>query len=105
MSRIGYYPGCSLHATAKDYQESIDGIAELLGIELAEIPDWNCCGATAAHSIAHDVSLGLCVRNLHQAEQQGLDVVVPCALLLPRTQGGPEGRFGRRLEQDSSVPL
>ena len=80
MSRVGYYPGCSLHATARDYQESIDGIAALLGLELAEIPDWNCCGSSAAHSIAHEVAIGLCVRNLHNAEKVGLDVVVPCAL-------------------------
>ncbi len=80
MSRIGYYPGCSLHATARDYQESIDGIAALLDLELVEIPDWNCCGSSAAHSIAHEVSIGLCVRNLHNAEKVGLDVVVPCAL-------------------------
>lgn len=80
MSEIGYYPGCSLHATAKDYQESIDGVANLLGLTLKEIDDWNCCGSSAGHSLNHDLSVGLCLRNLHRAEQAGLDVVVPCAL-------------------------
>ena len=80
MSQVSYYPGCSLHATARDYQESIDGVARLLGLELKELEDWNCCGATAAHSINHELSLGLVARNLHIAEAAGLDLVVPCAL-------------------------
>jgi heterodisulfide reductase subunit B len=48
--RVSYYPGCSLEATARDYRESLEYVCRRLGIELAEIDDWSCCGATAAHS-------------------------------------------------------
>ncbi len=80
MSAVSYYPGCSLHASARDYQESISGVVEALGLELKEIPDWNCCGATAAHALNHELAIGLCARNLHLFEKQGRDVVVPCPL-------------------------
>jgi heterodisulfide reductase subunit B len=88
MSTVSYYPGCSLHATARDYQESIDGITRLMGIDLREIDDWNCCGASAAHALNHDLSLGLAARNLHRAEKSGMDVVVPCALCYHQLKQG-----------------
>ena len=55
--RVSYYPGCSLEATARDYQESLAYVCKQLGIELEEIPDWSCCGATAAHSTDEFLSL------------------------------------------------
>ena len=57
--KVSYYPGCSLEGTARDYSESIHEVCALLGIELEEVPDWNCCGATAAHSINHQASIEL----------------------------------------------
>lgn len=82
--KVSYYPGCSLEHSARDYQESITAVAALLGVNLEEIPDWNCCGATAAHSIDAKLALGLAARNLLQAEAVGQDVVVPCALCFNR---------------------
>ncbi len=82
--KVSYYPGCSLEGTAIDYAESIVGIAPLLEVELAELEDWNCCGASAAHSINHTLALDLPVRNLLIARQAGLDLVVPCALCFNR---------------------
>jgi heterodisulfide reductase subunit B2 len=96
--KVSYYPGCSLEGTATDYAASIAGVSGLLGLELAELPDWNCCGATAAHSINHQLSLALPARNLALAEAAGRDVVVPCALCFNRLKAadqalrGPEGR-------------
>ena len=88
MTALSYYPGCSLHASARDYAESIDGVCAALGIELKEIPDWNCCGATAAHALNHELALGLAARNLHLAERIGLDVVIPCALCFHELKAG-----------------
>ena len=51
---------------------------------LTELEDWNCCGATAAHSINHHLALALPARNLALAEAAGRDVVVPCALCFNR---------------------
>ncbi|MGW8322304.1 MAG: heterodisulfide reductase-related iron-sulfur binding cluster, partial [Thermodesulfobacteriota bacterium] len=44
-----YYPGCSLHGTAHEYEDSVQEVARLLDIRLAEIEEWNCCGASSAH--------------------------------------------------------
>ena len=82
--RVSYYPGCSLEATARDYRESLEYVCRRLGIELAEINDWSCCGATAAHSTDEFLSLALPARNLALAEQAGLDVVVPCPMCFNR---------------------
>ncbi|MBW1694910.1 MAG: heterodisulfide reductase subunit B, partial [Deltaproteobacteria bacterium] len=49
--QIGYYPGCSLSGTAIEYNKSLTGIAPLLGFDLVEVPDWNCCGASSAHAL------------------------------------------------------
>jgi heterodisulfide reductase subunit B2 len=82
--KVSYYPGCSLEGTAIDYAASIAGVARLLNLELEELPDWNCCGATAAHSTNHRLALALPARNLALAETAGRDVVVPCALCFNR---------------------
>jgi heterodisulfide reductase subunit B len=80
MIPIGYYPGCSLSGTAKEYDKSLRGIAPLLGVDLVEVPDWNCCGASSAHALNRKLSLALPARVLAIAEREGLDrVLVPCA--------------------------
>jgi len=80
MTQIGYYPGCSLSGTAVEYDKSLKGIAPLLEIDLVEVPDWNCCGASSAHALNRKLSLALPARVLAIAEQEGMDkVLVPCA--------------------------
>jgi heterodisulfide reductase subunit B len=82
--KVSYYPGCSLEATARDYQESLSYVCGQLGIELEELQDWSCCGATAAHSTDEYLSLALPGRNLAMAEKIGLDLVVPCPMCFNR---------------------
>ena len=48
--RYGFYPGCAYGAAA-GYRESVEAVCGKLGIELAEIPNWNCCGATTTFSL------------------------------------------------------
>jgi len=74
-----YYPGCSVKATANLYQESIDSVAPDLGIELEELDDWNCCGATAYMSVRELMSFAISARNLALAEPFHRDVVTPCS--------------------------
>ncbi|GFN24113.1 MAG: CoB--CoM heterodisulfide reductase iron-sulfur subunit B family protein [Thermoanaerobacteraceae bacterium] len=88
--RYAYYPGCSLEATAKEYNQSAKIVARHLGLELWEIPDWSCCGATAAHNNDHLLSLALPARNLALAEAEGLDVAVPCAACFNRLRAAEE---------------
>ena len=82
--KYAYFPGCSLHSTAKEYDLSTREVCQALGIELQEIPDWNCCGATSAHSVSKELSIALPLRNLAKAEEMGLDVVAPCAACFNR---------------------
>jgi heterodisulfide reductase subunit B len=77
---IGYYPGCSLTGTAKEYDQSIRRIFSELGVNLIEVEDWSCCGATSAHATNHLLSLALPLRNINLAKRQGLkELFIPCA--------------------------
>jgi heterodisulfide reductase subunit B len=79
-----YYPGCSLHATAHEYDVSTRLVCQKLGVELRELEDWVCCGASAAHSTDHLLSLALPAHTLKQAEEKGLPLAVPCAMCYSR---------------------
>jgi heterodisulfide reductase subunit B len=77
---IAYYPGCSLHALAHEYDQSARLVSERLGLDLQEVTDWNCCGATAAHSLDHKLTIGLSGRNLALVRDMKLNhVATPCA--------------------------
>ncbi len=82
--RLSYYPGCSLHGTANDYDLSVKEICPKLDIELIEIPDWNCCGASSAHMTDHEIGMRLPIRNLMLAQEAGHDILVPCAACFQR---------------------
>lgn len=92
MKKVSYYPGCSLEVTARDYSESIHAVCTELGIDLDELKDWNCCGATAAHSIDHEAAIDLAGRNLTIAERAGHDLVVPCPLCFNRLKTAEKAR-------------
>ncbi|MHB0884863.1 MAG: CoB--CoM heterodisulfide reductase iron-sulfur subunit B family protein [Bacillota bacterium] len=80
MKKLTFYPGCSLHSTATEYDESTRAVFEALGYSLEELNDWNCCGASSAHATDHYLSLALPVRNLVLAEKEGVDeVATACA--------------------------
>ena len=89
--KVSYYPGCSLEGSARDYQDSIEGVCKKLGIELVELQDWNCCGATAAHSLNHRASIELPGRNLVIAEGAGNDLVAPCPMCFNRLKTAEKG--------------
>ena len=40
-----YYPGCTLKTKAIDLDKYARASAEALGITLAELDNWQCCGA------------------------------------------------------------
>lgn len=96
MRKYLYYPGCSLRSTGKAYDESLRAVLHHLGIELKELEDWNCCGATSYASIDEMQAFSLAARNLALGERQKaaiadgvLDLVVPCNacyMVLTKTQ-------------------
>jgi heterodisulfide reductase subunit B len=58
----------------------LQAVVAALGIALAEIPDWSCCGASSGHIVNHELAVALPARNLALAEAQGFDrVLAPCA--------------------------
>lgn len=82
--KYAYYPGCCYHTSAKEYELSTRAVAKHLGLELTEIPDWNCCGSTAAHGQSHLLSVALPARNIALAEAMGMDITAPCAACYQR---------------------
>jgi len=83
--KVSYYPGCSLHGTAKEYDESTQMVCDELGVELEEVGDWNCCGATSAHCTNDKLSVALGARVLALAEKaDSKTLVVPCSACFQR---------------------
>ncbi len=84
-----YYPGCSVEYTAKMYDISARASCKALGIELKDLDDWNCCGATTYISIRELVAHGNSARNLALARKSGaqevLTVCPACYLTLFKT--------------------
>ena len=81
---VSYYPGCSLDGTAREYGESVEAVFKKLGVELQELPDWNCCGSSSAHVVSDMLAVALSARNLEIADRAGMDLVVPCAACYQR---------------------
>ncbi len=89
MKQYAYFPGCSAsEGGARAYGRSALAVSKVLGIELVEIEDWNCCGSTPYSSVEELASFCLSARNLALAERKGLDIVTPCSscyVILSRT--------------------
>ncbi len=74
-----YYPGCSSTGTSIEYDMSSRAVCGALDIQLNDVPDWSCCGATPAHTVDHTLSSALSARNLDQVASMGLDAcITPC---------------------------
>ncbi len=84
MMEFAYYPGCSLHSTGREFDSSVRAVLQALQVDLRELPDWNCCGASSAHSLSESLAVSLPARNLAIAQKAGLDVVMPCAACFNR---------------------
>ncbi|HIE38347.1 MAG TPA: disulfide reductase [Anaerolineales bacterium] len=87
--RVSYYPGCTLSTKARGYDRSGRAVAAALGVELVELPEWQCCGATFPLATDNSLALIAPTRVLYQAEQAGEQVAALCAIcyhVLKRTQ-------------------
>ena len=84
-----YYPGCSLAGLGKACEESLLEVLRVLDVATEELPDWNCCGATAYMAVDESKAFPLAARNLALAEKRGLELMAPCSacyLVLSKTQ-------------------
>lgn len=88
--KYSYFPGCSLKGLGRAYEESLFPVMKHLGVELLELDDWNCCGATAYMAVDEVKACVLAARNLAIAEKSGLDqLIAPCSacyLVLNKTK-------------------
>jgi heterodisulfide reductase subunit B len=105
--RYSLYPGCSLKGTGRAYEESVLTVFKALGVELQELKDWNCCGATAYMSVDENKAFALAVRNLALAEQEGESALVTpssaCYLSLNKAHRHMEEDSEIRAQSDSSL--
>jgi heterodisulfide reductase subunit B len=82
---VAYYPGCSLHSTAREYHQSTKAVCQALDIALVEPDGWICCGSSAAHRADPDAALRLPLENLALIEKGGFkEVTMPCAACFNR---------------------
>ncbi len=82
---VAYYPGCSLHSTATEFNDSAKAVCQALEMKLIEPRGWVCCGSTAAHRADPDTALRLPLENLSVIEQSGFqEVTMPCAACFNR---------------------
>lgn len=96
---IAYYPGCSLHASSQLYDIQNKLVFKKLNVDLREIEDWNCCGATSASKTNDFLSVALPARNLGIADATGLsEILIPCSSCYSRTLVSQ-----KRLQEDTSL--
>ena len=77
---IPYYPGCTLSTKARGYDRSGRAVASALGMDLEELPEWQCCGATFPLMVDDSMALIAPTRVLFQAQQAGDRVATLCAI-------------------------
>lgn len=76
--KFSYMPGCSLKTGGVEYDMALQAVAKRLNMDLVEVDDWNCCGATPVSSSGKVLSLVLSARNLALSQTKGRDMIVPC---------------------------
>ncbi|MGA2158917.1 MAG: CoB--CoM heterodisulfide reductase iron-sulfur subunit B family protein [Dehalococcoidia bacterium] len=83
-TRYAYYPGCCAKASAKEYDATTRLVCRALGIDLVELEDWVCCGASSAHSVDKLLGIALPAQELQSAARLNLDLVASCSLCFSR---------------------
>ncbi len=112
---LSYFPGCSLATTAAESNRSLMQAARILGLNLIELEDWNCCGSSSAQTMCKSLSLGMAARNLSLAPP-GRPLVAMCPRCLhylrsaqqclkadPETREALEKKWGRPIPLDLEI--
>jgi heterodisulfide reductase subunit B len=112
---FSYFPGCSLATTATESNRSMMEAARILGLNLIELEDWNCCGSSSAQTMCKNLSLGMAARNLSLAPP-GRPLVAMCPRCLhylrsaqqclkadPETRVALEEKWGRPIPTDLEI--
>ena len=76
-SKYLIFLGCAVPYRVSSYEISARKVLEKLGVELVEMPEFNCCGLPL-DPVSHETMLILATRNLALAEQTGLNILTLC---------------------------
>jgi heterodisulfide reductase subunit B2 len=79
--KVSYFPGCTLNTTGKGYDNAVRASAAAVGLELVELPEWNCCGATYPLIVDNMLELASPAHVLVAARDQGVDGLAGAPLL------------------------
>jgi len=97
--KYAFFPGCSVHSSAREYGMSCDAVSKVLGIDLIEIPEWSCCGSVdAVYAYNPVLSVSLAARNLALAEKMKMDIVTLCSACFLTLS-----RANRMLNEDATL--
>jgi len=79
MAQLKYlmFLGCAIPYRVAAFEISARRILAKLGVELVEMPEFNCCGLPL-DPVSHEMMLILASKNLALAEQKGLDIITLC---------------------------
>ncbi len=115
LQDFSYFPGCSLATTAGESNRSMMQAARILGLNLIELQDWNCCGSSSAQTMCKNLSLAMAARNLSLAPP-GRPLVAMCPRCLhylrstqkclksdPETREALEEKWGRPIYTDLEI--
>lgn len=76
--KVSYFPGCTLNTKGKGFDRSVREALAVLGVELEELPDWNCCGASFPLLVDNLLDLAGPTRILVGASAQGEKLATAC---------------------------
>ena len=96
--KISYFPGCTLKANAKNFEDSTLCALKKLGLEVEELRRWNCCGTVyslAADDIIHHVAP---VRNLIFSKEAKADALMTLCAMCYNTLKRANDRFKKNAE-------
>lgn len=95
---VSYFPGCTLNTTGKGFDNAVRASAAAVGLDLVELPEWNCCGATYPLIVDNMLELAAPAHVLVAARDEGSILTTACTTcynVLKRTN-----RFLRENEEE-----
>ena len=76
--RLSYFPGCLLTGSGGECDLATRAVARVLGVELVELTDWNCCGGLTGGSVSADGFAALCRRDLGRMPEGVTELFCAC---------------------------
>ncbi len=77
--KVSYFPGCTLNTTGKGFDNAVRASTAAVGLDLVELPDWNCCGATYPLIVDNMLELAAPAHVLVAARDAGVHGTVTTA--------------------------